>query len=373
MQSEESPKTPLQNSMDSLGKQLSIYSLAVIVVIMLLGWLQNRHFLEMLNISISLAVAAIPEGLPIVVTVTLAFGVLRMTNRKCIVKKLPTVETLGCVNVICSDKTGTLTKNEMTVTSCITADLQYGEFSGIGYSPNGELIFQNSKASTTTGNNIDSFIKIFQTGVLCNNAQIIKNKLFGQPTEGALVVGAEKLNISVNEYRKRFVKLEEIPFNSEKKMMVVKCRCSTTYTELYYVKGTIENVLRSCVSFYDHGNCRPLTDDLKNQYQIEADHVLAKKGLRVLAFSFGEQLDQMVFLGMVGKSLSEFIFILKTKLRLNLIKKHLIHSTPKTTGIHDPPRHGVENSIRILRECGVQIKMLTGDAEGTAASIGGFC
>lgn len=112
MQSEESPKTPLQKNMDSLGKQLSMYSMSIIVLIMVLGWIQGREILEMFNIGVSLAVAAIPEGLPIVVTVTLALGVLRMTNKKCIIKKLPTVETLGCVNVICSDKTGTLTKNE---------------------------------------------------------------------------------------------------------------------------------------------------------------------------------------------------------------------------------------------------------------------
>jgi len=338
MQSEESPKTPLQKSMDSLGKQLSIYSLAVIIVIMLLGWIQSRSFLEMLNIGVSLAVAAIPEGLPIVVTVTLALGVLRMSSKKCIVKKLPTVETLGCVNVICSDKTGTLTTNQQTATSCVTADLQYGEFSGIGYTPFGELKFISSKTPSLNGNNIESFIRIFQTGILCNNAQMVQGKLIGQPTEGAIVVGAEKLQINVNNYRKQFTRLEEMPFDSAKKIMVVKCRSMVNYTELYHVKGTVENVLKDCVSFYDSGKYTPLTDELKNQYIIEADQVLARKGLRVLAFSFGEQLNQMVFLGMVG--------------------------------IHDPPRLGVQDSVKTLKDSGVQVKMITGDSEGTATSIG---
>lgn len=122
MQAEEAPKTPLQKSMDILGAQLSFYSFCIIGVIMLLGWLQGKALTEMFNISVSLAVAAIPEGLPIVVTVTLALGVMRMAKRNAIVKKLPIVETLGCVNVICSDKTGTITKNEMTATIIITSD-----------------------------------------------------------------------------------------------------------------------------------------------------------------------------------------------------------------------------------------------------------
>ena len=121
MQSVETPKTPLQENMDTLGKHLSCISFAIIGIIMLAGWMQGKPLLDMFNIGVSLAVAAIPEGLPIVVTVTLALGVTRMAKRNAIVKKIPTVETLGCVNVICSDKTGTLTKNEMTVTTIITS------------------------------------------------------------------------------------------------------------------------------------------------------------------------------------------------------------------------------------------------------------
>lgn len=130
MQAEEAPKTPLQKSMDILGAQLSFYSFCIIGVIMLIGWLQGKAIVEMFTISVSLAVAAIPEGLPIVVTVTLALGVLRMARRNCIVKKLPTVETLGCVNVICSDKTGTITKNEMTVTTMITSEGYMADVTG---------------------------------------------------------------------------------------------------------------------------------------------------------------------------------------------------------------------------------------------------
>ena len=137
MSEEEAPPTPLQNSMNQLGKQLSAYSLLVIGLIMLAGWLQGKSILVMFNIGVSLAVAAIPEGLPIVTVVTLALGVMRMAGKSAIVKKLPTVEALGCVNVICSDKTGTITCNQMTVTSLVTGAGDRVHVSGSGYTPEG--------------------------------------------------------------------------------------------------------------------------------------------------------------------------------------------------------------------------------------------
>ncbi|KIH58931.1 e1-E2 ATPase [Ancylostoma duodenale] len=159
MQGEESPKTPLQNSMDQLGKQLSFYSFGVIIVIFVIGLIQGRNVLDMFTIGVSLAVAAIPEGLPIVVAVTLAIGVMRMAKRRAVVKKMPAVETLGCVTVICSDKTGTLTKNEMTATCVVTPEGRRAE-----------------------------------VGVVCNNATIVADSVIGQPTEGALVVLAQKVS-----------------------------------------------------------------------------------------------------------------------------------------------------------------------------------
>lgn len=199
MQAEDAPKTPLQKSMDILGAQLSFYSFFIIGIIMLLGWVQGKALLEMFTISVSLAVAAIPEGLPIVVTVTLALGVMRMAKRKAIVKKLPTVEALGnyskiliydtlfynkipnqrveyiikllfiyiiilffyinagCVNVICSDKTGTLTKNEMTVTILVTSEGYVADVTGTGYNNVGEVRLRkcdNAELARTAINNM---------------------------------------------------------------------------------------------------------------------------------------------------------------------------------------------------------------------------
>lgn len=191
MQCEESPKTPMQKSMDILGKQLSFYSFCIIGVIMFLGWLQGRPLLDMFTIGVSLAVAAIPEGLPIVVTVTLALGVMRMAKRKAIIKKLPIVETLGCANVICSDKTGTLTQNEMTVTQIYSSDGLYAEASGVGYNSRGEVI---CKCCHVDGNSHPSLSKVIEVGCICNNAEICNEGLHGQPTEGALLACALKVS-----------------------------------------------------------------------------------------------------------------------------------------------------------------------------------
>ncbi|KAI8035660.1 hypothetical protein M5D96_011573 [Drosophila gunungcola] len=218
MQAEEAPKTPLQKSMDILGAQLSFYSFLIIGVIMLLGWLQGKPLSEMFNISVSLAVAAIPEGLPIVVTVTLALGVMRMAKRNSIVKKLPTVETLGCVNVICSDKTGTLTKNEMTATIIITSDGYMADVTGAGYNDQGEIHIRNCNNVEMAKANITNLLEI---GAVCNNAYIQNGTLLGQPTEGALVAVAMKNGMYATA--ENYVRIQEYPFSSEQKMMAVKC------------------------------------------------------------------------------------------------------------------------------------------------------
>eukprot|EP00064_Thunnus_orientalis_P018048 superscaffoldBa00004030_g18137 len=190
MQAEEAPKTPLQKSMDLLGKQLSLYSFGIIGVIMLVGWLQGKRIMDMFTIGVSLAVAAIPEGLPIVVTVTLALGVMRMVQKRAIVKKLPIVETLGCCNVICSDKTGTLTKNEMTVTQLFSSDGLHAEVTGVGYNGAGEVLVDGE---IIHGFSCPSINKIVEVGCVCNDSVIRNRTLLGRPTEGALIALAMKV------------------------------------------------------------------------------------------------------------------------------------------------------------------------------------
>lgn len=330
MKAEEPPKTPLQKSMDILGKQLSFYSLCIIGLIILFGWLQKRPVLQMFTIGVSLAVAAIPEGLPIVVTVTLALGVMRMARRNAIVKKLPIVETLGCASVICSDKTGTLTKNEMTATQIFTADGCFAEASGVGYTGSGQVSIDG--CALTANCNL-SITKTLEAGYLCNNAHIEDGSLFGQPTEGALVAAAQKLGI--DDPRRLYTRTEEISFSSEKKWMAVKYRKQDAM-EMYYMKGAPERVLQQCTSYYKQGFNVPIG---AKDGELFADAVAAmsSRGLRVLALAEGQDLQQLTFLGMVG--------------------------------LLDPPRPGVRDAVSTLLDSGVQVKMLTGDAKETALTI----
>nr|KAG5712236.1 hypothetical protein BaRGS_014586 [Batillaria attramentaria] len=330
MQGEESPKTPLQKSMDTLGKQLSFYSFCIIGLIMLLGWVQGRSILDMFTIGVSLAVAAIPEGLPIVVTVTLAIGVIRMAKRKAIIKKLPVVETLGCVNVICSDKTGTLTKNAMTVTQIYTADGVQAEVTGVGYDTPGKII-------THSGDVTPAVRKLLEVGCVCNNAEITPEGLRGQPTEGALLAAAAK--VGLRNARNHYTRLQEWPFSSETKYMVVKCCINHGQSQdvEFFMKGAVEQVLRRCPYYLSGVEPLPIQDAKRNDYMHHAAQ-LGTMGLRVLALAYGKDMNNMVFVGMVG--------------------------------IMDPPRDGVRDAIYTLMGSGVNIKMVTGDSEQTAKAVG---
>ncbi|XP_010162026.1 calcium-transporting ATPase type 2C member 2 [Antrostomus carolinensis] len=341
MQAEETPKTPLQKSMDRLGKQLTLFSFGIIGLIMLIGWLQGKHLLSMFTIGVSLAVAAIPEGLPIVVTVTLVLGVLRMAKKRVIVKKLPIVETLGCCNVICSDKTGTLTANEMTVTRLMTSDGFQAEVSGVGYNGEGNVYLLPSKEILKEFSNV-SVGKLVEAGCVVNNAIIRKNSMMGQPTEGALIALAMKMELA--DIKDIYVRKKEIPFSSEQKWMAVKCTLKNQdQEEIYFMKGAFEEVIRYCTLYNSSGISLSLTPQQKAFYQQEEKR-MGSSGLRVLALASGPELGKLTFLGLVG--------------------------------IIDPPRAGVREAVQVLFESGVSVKMITGDALETAVAIGqniGLC
>ncbi|XP_013884859.1 calcium-transporting ATPase type 2C member 1 isoform X1 [Austrofundulus limnaeus] len=333
MQAEESPKTPLQKSMDLLGKQLSLYSFCIIGVIMLVGWLQGKSLLDMFTIGVSLAVAAIPEGLPIVVTVTLALGVMRMAQKRAIVKKLPIVETLGCCNVICSDKTGTLTKNEMTVTQIFTSDGIHAKVTGVGYNGMGEVLLEGD---VIHGFSCPSISKIVEVGCVCNDSLIRNHNLLGRPTEGALIALAMKMGLE--GVQQEYVRLEEHPFSSEQKWMAVRCvhRTQQDKTPVYFLKGAYEQVIRFCSSYHSRGHTLPLNQQQRELYTQQISY-MGSSGLRVLAFASGPSMGNLTFLGLVG--------------------------------IIDPPKEGVKEAVATLIESGVAIKMITGDSQETAMSI----
>nr|XP_025716174.1 calcium-transporting ATPase type 2C member 2 [Callorhinus ursinus] len=341
MQAEETPKTPLQKSMDKLGKQLTLFSFGIIGLIMFTGWLQGKQLLSMFTIGVSLAVAAIPEGLPIVVTVTLVLGVLRMAKKRVIVKKLPIVETLGCCSVICSDKTGTLTANEMTVTQLVTSDGLHAEVSGVGYDGKGTVCLLPSKEVIKEFSNV-SVGKLVEAGCVANNAIIRKNAVMGQPTEGALIALAMKMDLS--DTKDSYVRKKEIPFSSEQKWMAVKCSPKNEDQEdIYFMKGAFEEVINYCTMYNNGGIPLPLTPQQRSFCQQEEKR-MGSLGLRVLALASGPELGRLTFLGLVG--------------------------------IIDPPRAGVKEAVQVLCQSGVSVKMITGDGLETAYAIGrniGLC
>ncbi|KAM8869615.1 calcium-transporting ATPase type 2C member 1 isoform 2-T2 [Spinachia spinachia] len=333
MQAEEAPKTPLQKSMDLLGKQLSLYSFGIIGVIMLVGWMQGKRILDMFTIGVSLAVAAIPEGLPIVVTVTLALGVMRMVKKQAIIKKLPIVETLGCCNVICSDKTGTLTKNEMTVTQLFTSDGLHAEVTGVGYNASGEVLLDGD---VVHGFSCPSISKIVEVGCVCNDSVIRNHNVLGRPTEGALIALAMKMGLE--SLQQEYIRLEERPFTSEQKWMSVRCVHRTLQDKpgLFFVKGAYEQVVSLCSSYNSRGSALSLSHQQRELYQQQISY-MGSAGLRVLAFASGSQMGNLTFVGLVG--------------------------------IIDPPRSGVKEAVAMLVNSGVAIKMITGDSQETAVSI----
>jgi Ca2+-transporting ATPase len=324
-------RTPLQDKMDQLGKQLSVLAFGIVGTIFLLGALQGKPLLQMFTIGVSLAVAAIPEGLPIVVTVTLALGVTRMANRHAIVRKLPAVEALGATTVICSDKTGTLTKNEMTVRSIFTTDMI--DVTGDGYGARGDFYRRGIKIEAKEDPHLQELLK---TALLCNNAQIspTEGRVLGQPTEAALLVAAAKGG--VDDLRHHYTRLGEVPFSPTTKWMSVQYETGHQQP-IYHVKGAVDRILERCnTTCNDRGAIIDLSSQ-KRKIILEAAEELGSRAMRVVALANGTNLGALTFLGVVG--------------------------------IVDPPREEAKEAIAEVRRGGVKVVMITGDAKETAIAI----
>ncbi|KAJ3366283.1 High affinity Ca2+/Mn2+ P-type ATPase-like protein [Kappamyces sp. JEL0680] len=319
----EKPRTPLQDKMDELGKYLSGISFVVIGLIGILGVSQGRPWLEVFTIAVSLAVAAIPEGLPVVVAVTLALGVLRLTRHNAIVKKLPSVEALGSVDVICLDKTGTLTENKMSIKKIWTA------------ADSIEIDAQNQPDRISLDN--PSTSKLFQIGNMCNNAFLDEDHNWnGQPTEVAIMELFKSLGF-VDE-RTGQSRISEIPFNPEQKWMAVQSQpLHSSALPTYYVKGSVESILCRCVSYLGK-DAMPMLLSADRIAEIRTtEEKISLQGLRVLSFAFGPDPDTLCFVGFMA--------------------------------MHDPPRQNCLQTIREIRSSHIHVIMITGDSSGTAAAI----
>ncbi|EEM61703.1 MULTISPECIES: cation-translocating P-type ATPase [Bacillus cereus group] len=316
--------TPLQKSLAQVGKYLGFVAVAICIVMFLIGFLQGRDTLEMFMTAISLAVAAIPEGLPAIVSIVLAIGVQRMIKQNVIIRKLPAVEALGSVTIICSDKTGTLTQNKMTVTH-FYSDNTYDQLERLNV-------------------NNDTQRLLLENMVLCNDASYNNESQTGDPTEIALLVAGSTFNMQKDHLEKIHERVNELPFDSDRKMM------STvhTYDESYYsmTKGAIDKLLPLCTHIFKNGKIEGLTEDDKNQI-LEAAEVMSQEALRVLSFAFKQYNSSDVDIDHLEENL---IFI-------------------GLVGMIDPPRTEVKDSISECKKAGIRTVMITGDHKDTAFAI----
>ncbi|MFH1896750.1 MAG: calcium-translocating P-type ATPase, SERCA-type [Candidatus Desantisbacteria bacterium] len=332
--------TPLQKRLERFGKGLVYVCLAICALVFVMGIMRHEPFIDMFLTAVALAVSAIPEGLPIVVTVTLALGVQQMVKRHALIRRLPSVETLGCVQIICSDKTGTLTQNEMTVTRIATLD-KCLEVTGVGYTPDGK--FYHETNSIDPGQD-ETLMLLFKTSVLCNNARLYKNeegwRMVGDPTEGALIVVAKKAGLSQEQLLNEYNLVEEFPFDSERKMMTV------VYDEkgktISFTKGAPDILLNLCKYIHTNDGVRELTEQDRASI-LNANEIFASQALRVLGFGYRENSTNpdieadMTFVGIVG--------------------------------MIDPPREEVKQAIHECKTAGIKTVMITGDHKITAVAI----
>lgn len=341
--------TPLERNLEHLGSALSIMTVVICVLLFIVGCFQHRDLFQMLQISISLAVAAIPEGLPVVATLALALGTQRMVKLNALIRKLSAVETLGCTQIICTDKTGTLTQNQMSVSHIVIGGRTI-DVSGSGYAPTGDL--------SEVGNPLDIatepvLTKLLMAVALCNDARVEKQDddgtswhVLGDPTEGALVTVAAKAGLHQNRLKQTYPRLNELPFDmTRKRMTTVHALEDKKITA--FVKGSPESTLAVSTSYLSDDGIRPLDNEMITYFKLK-NQELAHSGKRTLAvamrhlsghsnLSADETESDLIFLGLVAMS--------------------------------DRLKDGVKEAIAECQSAGIRVIMLTGDQVATASAI----
>ncbi|MAT64132.1 MAG: calcium-translocating P-type ATPase, PMCA-type [Gammaproteobacteria bacterium] len=337
---EAQPDTPLQRQLDTLGRRLAGIAGLVVILILIAGLLRGEALVEIILTSIALAVAAIPEGLPAVVTITLALGMHRMARRHAIVKRLAAVETLGCTSVICTDKTGTLTLNQMTARRLWTRGTRL-TVSGEGYTCEGTI-------ESAENNELPELQPVLECAALCNDSRLRAGEVIGDPTEAALLVLATKGGLEPEAARERLPRIAEIPFDSTRKYMATFHHDGDRVR--LYAKGAPDVLLARCRSVFGTHGERAL--DAAGREAVEQEYnALAEQGLRVLALAQADlpardfdpegdlpaRAEALTLLGLVG--------------------------------LQDPPRPEARAAIARCRDAGIQVKMITGDHAITARAI----
>ena len=347
-------KTPLTRKFDKFSRTLLYIILGIAALMFAVGLGYGYSWTEMFEAAIAFAVSAIPEGLPAVVTVTLAIGVSRMARRHAIVRKLPAVETLGSATVICSDKTGTLTENQMTVQAIYAGNQNY-TVTGVGYIPQGKILLNEKPVNWDNSSALEECIK---AGLLCNDSHLEKKngqwQVVGDPTEGALIVVANKVGITRSSLEEEMPRLDVIPFESEFQYMATLHETSSFASDkkqgTIYVKGSVEAILKRCQQMLDvEGNLIPLDAETIHQ-EVDA---MANLGLRVLAFA--------------KKTVPDVETLCTTSLQHADIENDLIFLGLQ--GMIDPPRTEAIKAVQACQEAGIQVKMITGDHAVTAQAI----
>ncbi|MDP3789729.1 MAG: cation-translocating P-type ATPase [Candidatus Omnitrophota bacterium] len=338
LQHVETARTPLQKNLDRLGKSLAKAAIFIVLIIIGLGVFRGQPVLEMLIFGIALAVAVVPEALPAVVTISLAIGVQRMAKRNALVRRLPAVETLGSTTVICSDKTGTLTKDEMTVRRIYDGN-KFFDLSGSGYEPSGQFLSDGSVINPGS-----ELIKLLQAGALASDARLIQKDgrwvIKGDPTEGALVTAAAKAGLNKKDLEEDFPRIHEIPFTSESKRMTTVHR--TSMGVVAFSKGAPEIIMTLCRNRLTSEAVLPLTTQESERILTIAQD-MASKALRVLGIAYkpnataADAERDMVFLGLVG--------------------------------MIDPPRPEAKKAVELCKQAGIFPVMITGDHPATALAV----
>ncbi|MCU0452824.1 MAG: cation-transporting P-type ATPase [Bacteroidetes bacterium] len=340
-------ETPLTRKMTAFSHKLLIVILGLSALVLAIGLARGEAVVEIVSAAIALTVGAIPEGLPAAVTVTMAIGVARMAKRRAIIRKLPAVETLGSTTVICSDKTGTLTQNQMTVRHVVVGDSVY-DVSGNGYEPEGELALDGNRLSPGDAPGISECLL---AGLICNDSALVQKDgrwdAQGDPTEVALIVAARKAGLNDAAVRLRLPRVDAIPFESQHQFMATLHDDAGADRKLVYLKGAVEVVLDRCSAAFN-AHRQPTTLDRERVQQQVAQ--LASAGLRVLAFARAEVPAET------------------QRLSVHDLPRHFTFIGLQ--GMIDPPRPEAVEAVAACHRAGIQVKMITGDHAGTAVAIG---